>query len=200
MNRKVFIIFSSEIISKGLATIIRNYFNIEVTQLKSIINLSAYQDISNCIVIIFIDSDKSFGQGFIYKLQKNRNRVLVIGMFPDQNISVSNFSFDFRISTQTSSSKIQEILSDILKSPKSRIYEHEGEELTTREKDVLQLVALGYSNKEIAGKLFISIHTVISHRKKITEKLGIKSISGLTVYAILNKLIDTENIDPESLI
>ncbi|NJO92945.1 MAG: hypothetical protein HC831_31265, partial [Chloroflexia bacterium] len=49
-------------------------------------------------------------------------------------------------------------------------------------------------------KLFISIHTVISHRKNITEKLGIKSISGLTVYAVLNKLIDTESINPEQLI
>ena len=64
----------------------------------------------------------------------------------------------------------------------------------------MQLVALGNSNKEIAEKLFISIHTVISHRKNITEKLGIKSISGLTVYAILNKLIDTNSIDPEQLI
>ena len=59
---------------------------------------------------------------------------------------------------------------------------------------------MGYANKEIAEKLFISIHTVISHRKNITDKLGIKSISGLTVYAILNKLIDTENIDPATLI
>jgi DNA-binding CsgD family transcriptional regulator len=73
-------------------------------------------------------------------------------------------------------------------------------DLSEREKDVLQLVALGHSNKEIAEKLFISIHTVISHRKNITEKLGIKSISGLTVYAILNKMIDTEHIDPTSLI
>ena len=73
-------------------------------------------------------------------------------------------------------------------------------ELSAREKDVLIQVALGLANKEIADKLFISIHTVITHRKHITDKLGIKSISGLTVYAILNKLIDTDNIDPASLI
>jgi DNA-binding CsgD family transcriptional regulator len=73
-------------------------------------------------------------------------------------------------------------------------------DLSEREKDVLIQVALGLINKEIAEKLFISIHTVITHRKHITEKLGIKSIPGLTVYAILNKLIDTENIDPSTLI
>ena len=73
-------------------------------------------------------------------------------------------------------------------------------ELTPREKDVLSLVALGHSNKEIAASLFISIHTVISHRKNITEKLGIKSISGLTVYAVLNKIIDTDTLDTDLLI
>ncbi len=76
----------------------------------------------------------------------------------------------------------------------------EGKELTRREKEVLKLVASGFSNKIIAEDLFISTHTVISHRKKITEKTGIKSISGLTVYAILNNLIDTKNMNPEDLI
>ncbi len=67
--------------------------------------------------------------------------------------------------------------------------------LTEREIDVLKLVATGCSNKEIAQKLYISIHTVITHRKNITEKLSIKSISGLTVYAILNNLIDDDSLD-----
>jgi DNA-binding NarL/FixJ family response regulator len=69
-----------------------------------------------------------------------------------------------------------------------------GEELSPREKLVLKEVALGHTNKEIADTLFISTHTVISHRKNITKKLGIKTVSGLTVYAILNKLIGMEDI------
>jgi len=72
--------------------------------------------------------------------------------------------------------------------------------LTSRETEVLKLISLGHSNQEIADKLFISKHTVISHRKNITEKLGIKTISGLTVYAILNNLIDTKNLDNLQLI
>ena len=63
-------------------------------------------------------------------------------------------------------------------------------QLSSRETDVLKLVAIGQSNKQISEKLFISIHTVITHRKHITSKLGVKSISGLTLYAILNNLID----------
>ncbi|MGQ1787577.1 MULTISPECIES: response regulator transcription factor [unclassified Saccharicrinis] len=69
-----------------------------------------------------------------------------------------------------------------------------SEELSEREKDVLQKVALGKTNKEVASELFISTHTVISHRKNITRKLGIKTVSGLTVYAILNQLIKLDDI------
>jgi DNA-binding CsgD family transcriptional regulator len=65
--------------------------------------------------------------------------------------------------------------------------------ISEREKDILTQVALGLSNKEIAEKLFISINTVITHRKNITEKLGIKTIAGLTIYAILNNYINPEN-------
>ncbi len=80
------------------------------------------------------------------------------------------------------------------------IMDEETEGLSDRELDVLKLVAVGFSNKEIAEKLFISIHTVMSHRKNITEKLGIKSISGLTVYAIINNHLDTTNLNIKDLI
>ena len=67
-------------------------------------------------------------------------------------------------------------------------------QLSDREQDILKTVALGYSNKEIADELHISINTVITHRKNITEKLGIKTIAGLTVYAMLNGIITPEEV------
>ena len=67
-------------------------------------------------------------------------------------------------------------------------------ELSKREIDVLVAVAKGMMNKEIADQMNISIHTVISHRKNITRKTGIKSVSGLTVYALLNNLIDENEV------
>ena len=66
----------------------------------------------------------------------------------------------------------------------------EGTELSAREKDILVCVAQGMLNKEIADKFNLSIYTVITHRKNITRKTGIKTVAGLTVYAILNNLID----------
>ena len=67
-------------------------------------------------------------------------------------------------------------------------------ELTKRETAVLVQLAQGKTNKEIADALNVSVHTVISHRKNITHKTGIKSVAGLTVYAMLNNLIDESTL------
>lgn len=66
--------------------------------------------------------------------------------------------------------------------------------LTPRETEVLRLVASGLINKEIAARMGISLTTVISHRKNLTEKLGIKSVSGLTVYAVMHGLVELKDI------
>ena len=71
----------------------------------------------------------------------------------------------------------------------------EGEELSAREKDILVCVAKGMLNKEIADLYNISIYTVITHRKNITRKTGIKTVAGLTVYALLNNLIDLGSVE-----
>ena len=71
----------------------------------------------------------------------------------------------------------------------------EGGELSAREKEILVAVAKGMLNKEIADLYNISIYTVISHRKNITRKTGIKTVAGLTVYALLNNLIDMNSIE-----
>ena len=67
-------------------------------------------------------------------------------------------------------------------------------DLSAREIEVLKLITKGLINKEIAEKLGISLTTVISHRKNITEKLGIKSVSGLTIYAVMNGYIEADSI------
>ena len=68
-------------------------------------------------------------------------------------------------------------------------------DLSAREKDILVCVAKGMLNKEIADFYNISIHTVITHRKNITRKTGIKTVAGLTVYALLNNLIDPSSVE-----
>ncbi len=67
------------------------------------------------------------------------------------------------------------------------------ETLSEREIDVLKLLVAGNANKEIADKLNISTHTVISHRKNISQKTGIKSVSGLTIYAVVKNIITIDS-------
>lgn len=66
--------------------------------------------------------------------------------------------------------------------------------LSDREIEVLSLVAQGYLNKEIAGQLNIGLTTVISHRKNIVEKLGLKTVSALTIYAVMHGYVDINKI------
>ncbi|WP_367400742.1 response regulator transcription factor [Coprobacter fastidiosus] len=56
-------------------------------------------------------------------------------------------------------------------------------------------MAQGFLNKEIADRLNISINTVLSHRKNITAKLGIKSVSGLSFYAMMNGYVSSAEIE-----
>ena len=66
----------------------------------------------------------------------------------------------------------------------------ERDVLSVREREILVLLAQGLSNKEIADRLFLSVYTVMTHRRNICQKLNIHSVSGLTIYAIANKLME----------
>ena len=66
--------------------------------------------------------------------------------------------------------------------------------LTDREIEVMSLIVQGYINKEIADKLSIGLATVITHRKNIMEKLGMKSVSALTIYAVMHGYVDINKI------
>ncbi|MBR6715015.1 MAG: response regulator transcription factor [Prevotella sp.] len=75
--------------------------------------------------------------------------------------------------------------------PMSNAQEHV---LSDREIEVLSLIVQGFINKEIANQLNISITTVITHRKNIMDKLGVKSVSALTIYAVMHGYVDINKI------
>lgn len=196
MKKKIFIMHHSEIVRKGLASILQNNFNIEVIQLWDMEEIRGYKHIADNRLILFCEAD-IFSKKDLVDLFGKKNELLTIGI---ANEPFHTSRYDFFITLQTGSIEICERIKKQLNLKDKPARHPEGKELTKREKEVLKLVASGFSNKIIAEDLFISTHTVISHRKKITEKTGIKSISGLTVYAILNNLIDTENMNPEDFI
>jgi len=133
------------------------------------------------------NKEKEFAS--LRKLRPEACWVALIYSFYDQHfISL----FDKSIHITDSVEKIIESI-DRLNDPAAPSQYLDQDDLSEREIEVLKLVIGGMSNKEIADKLFISIHTVISHRKNISQKTGIKSQSGLTIYAISNKIIQIED-------
>lgn len=78
-------------------------------------------------------------------------------------------------------------------SPEKKIHEEETHTLSKREREILQLIARGFLNKEIADKLHISLNTVLTHRKNIIAKIGIKTVSGLTIYCISKGLLSPDS-------
>ena len=196
MASKVYIIHGSAIVQHGIADILRKNFKCAVECFSDLPSLK--------------ESDESlFDKTIVFAEDKIANSDEYID-FLSENNGVKSFSI---VISKTGKLPEESQYTLFLYSTPEEIYEHvkhvfeqqefveeETEGLTNREVDVLKLVALGYANKEIAEKLFISTHTVMSHRKNITEKLGIKSISGLTVYAIINNYIDTTNMNVKDLI
>ena len=66
--------------------------------------------------------------------------------------------------------------------------------LSEREREIVHQVVCGLSNKEIAARLFISLNTVLTHRKNIARKLNIHSVAGLTIYAIVNGIVKIDEV------
>lgn len=87
------------------------------------------------------------------------------------------------------SKEVSSILVEQLNKPRTLKRRPEGIPLTSREIEVLQLIAQEFSNPEIAKKLFISIRTVDTHRRNLLEKLGLKNTAGLVKYAISKGLL-----------
>lgn len=99
--------------------------------------------------------------------------------------------YDANIGLFDSLNDIQETLEKLLSLNSG---DSDQEPLTQREKEVICCIVRGMTNKEIADKLFLSIHTVITHRRNIARKLQIHSAPGLTIYAIVNKLVDVSEV------
>lgn len=178
------IIINSPIIQQGLKNILLSR-NIGISDiLNTIPDWSVANEWKETLLLI----DSQFAEE-VKKHEKSikKNGNVVFGIEISEAFNKLESYFDDIIyindSTETIIKKINAYISKVSDSKSDN-------QLSAREIEVLTMVAQGSSNKLIADQLFISIHTVITHRKNITSKLGIKSISGLTLYAALNNMVD----------
>ncbi|MDR1259718.1 MAG: LuxR C-terminal-related transcriptional regulator [Tannerellaceae bacterium] len=103
--------------------------------------------------------------------------------------------FDEKINIYDTNDEIRQKLEQLYAEKIQNTAENDEQQiLSAREKEIVVCVVKGMTNRAIADRLFLSTHTVITHRRNIARKLQIHSASGLTVYAIVNKLVELKEI------
>ncbi len=194
MRNRVIICEASEIIAIGLAEIIDGIAQFDVVSridnpeqlCEKAIALDANLLIINPMLLGFQNRD------FLIQLGKELPSVTLVALVTASLDHSMLTPYHGVIEINDTRSKVISKMNEFAQGESSRSLD--DVELSKRETDVLVAVAKGMMNKEIADLMNISIHTVISHRKNITRKTGIKSVSGLTVYALLNNLIDEKEL------
>ena len=194
MRNRVIICEASEIITIGLAEIIDSMAQFDVVlRLDSPERLSEKITASDANLLIIDPTLLGFhNKDFLSQLSKEHPQVTVIAFVTSYLDHSMLTPYSGVIEINDTRSKIISKMNEFAQNETTR--NADDVELSKRETDVLVAVAKGMMNKEIADQMNISIHTVISHRKNITRKTGIKSVSGLTVYALLNNLIDEKDL------
>lgn len=195
-NIAVVLISQSDVVLAGLSEILKNSLAGEIIALNRSDELIDYPDLGGHILIFATTEEQEKNSLFIRRILASAHDIRFLTLNLDQVSVYSNSTINLFDTPSLIVYKVNDIVNTFL----SDQGKETDTELTRREIEVLQLITKGYSNKEIADQLFVSTHTVISHRKNISEKTGIKSASGLTMYAILKKVIDVNEIDTADLI
>lgn len=185
---KINIISSSVIVNEGLKTIIQQLTANNI--IEDFLDWNEFLDNFDKKIpnqTIFVEIISLPEKDRLNSLKHIVNNNVTVILIYSKNNEVENFddfvSIPINISKEKLTAKLKElVLTGEQNKPNDNV-------LSERETTILKEVALGLTNKEISDKLYISMHTVITHRKNITAKLGIKTISGLTVYALINNII-----------
>ncbi len=184
---------SSAIIRSGVVSILQRIATLscDVSEISDMsILISGAQRIS-CDVLIVNPSQLGHFSASQLRADVGNDNLKIVALqsaFTDQSV-LQNYDEVLSIydSADSIASKISSVVSD----------EEDGEvkrDLSQREKEIIVCVVKGMTNKLIADTLNLSTHTVIAHRRNIANKLQIHSPSGLTIYAIVNKLVDLSEI------
>lgn len=190
------ILESSKIICEGIQAILyQSDMDCRIYRLETLDDLTKLLESNSVDILIanpvqFVNREKE-----IKKIRKSYPSLSVAGIDFGMMHKPSMLT-DITFTLYDSPEHIAHVLSKLNKKNHSPSSEKEGEEnLTKREIEVLTGLVSGMLNKEIADALNISIHTVVRHRKNIAMKTGIRSQSGLTIYAISKKIISIEDIE-----
>lgn len=191
---KIAITDSSPIIRSGLSVLLKriqgyHIHTFETQSSEALLNSLRTQKpdlvIVNPTYWGLLDLDKIKAE---YDIESCRFFAFVTGMI-DERISTQ---YDNTLNIYDDQDSIKAKLDEIFDTAETET--EDSQTLSPREKDIIIGVVKGLTNKEIATSLFLSTHTVITHRRNIARKLEIHSTAGLTIYAIVNKLVELNDI------
>lgn len=187
---------TSVIIRGGLTAALKRLPNVKVQPIE-ILSVGALHDCirTQCPEMLIVNP--AFGDYFdVAKFReeasgKSIRLIALVTSFVDASLlSKYDESVSIFDDLETLSKKIAGLLNVI---PEEEETDNQ-ETLSQREKEIVICVVKGMTNKEIAESLFLSIHTVITHRRNISKKLQIHSAAGLTIYAIVNELVALSDV------
>lgn len=197
MTHRIVIIEPSELIQTGLKTALENSDQLEIVATLSDTNRlnEKLAPLRANIILINPALVEHHSRSQITTLLPDNAIVIAIAYNHIENTIYDQFSsiIDIFDPLTRIEEKIKESIEKRITGGDDLISKDQYD-LSDREKDILVAAVKGQTNKEISLTFNISIHTVISHRKNITRKTGIKSLSGLTVYALLNNLTNPNEI------
>jgi DNA-binding NarL/FixJ family response regulator len=195
LNINIIVVETSPLVSEGLAALLnKSALKCQFSFIDTLGELElAYAKRKSEIVVI----NPSLVQNNLKSFNSIRNRLinvrwigLVYAWHDPELLSVFDAVITISDTFDSAANKITRLISD----ENQQGHSSSQDTLSEREIDVLKLLASGLANKEIADKLNISINTVMSHRKNISQKTGIKSVSGLTIYAVVQKHVSIESL------
>ncbi|KAA6319983.1 Oxygen regulatory protein NreC [termite gut metagenome] len=189
---------TSVILRTGLTNVLKRLPNLRIHSIE-LASLDSLNDCLNTRPLDILIINPSFGDYFDVtrfrsaNVEKNIHLVAFINSFIDPSaLGKYDDSISILDDLETLTLKISRLQN--IKSTEEEESDN-TESLSLREKEIVICIVKGMTNKEIAEKLFLSIHTVITHRRNISKKLQIHSTAGLTIYAIVNKLIELKDIE-----
>ena len=198
MNKLGFIlVIDSYLVRKGMVSLLNQIRGVEI--LKEFNNphsLAAYLAKQPADFLIICQSlfDASMDL-FIKQPGLLEKTILLHEGFPGNSVTLASGSqVHASIHLKEEKDKIVEKIQGLLEQSGLDKKDPQAVRLSPRETTIVKLVSMGLTNRQIADSLFLSTHTVMTHRKNISSKLGIKSVSGLTVYAIVNNIITIEEV------
>lgn len=187
---------TSMIVRSGIVTLLRRLPDLNVHPVE-VVSMEALNECVRMQPIDVLLVDPTFGGWFdLVSFKENMASIQVKCMALLCSVVDSNLlkDYDDTVSIYETVDTMNDKLNRLRHIPMEE-QQPELESLSQREKEIIVCVVKGMTNKAIADKLFLSIHTIITHRRNIARKLRIHSPAGLTIYAIINKLIELQEIE-----